>query len=64
LALLKKLHRYTTNIVSIDDVNKGDEYKVSVCLLRNYNEGRHGNWNNYAPLKGMNKGTFVKTTKD
>lgn len=38
-------------MVSIDNVGAGDEYKINIALLRNYNEGRHGSWNNYASLK-------------
>ena len=29
-------------------------------LLRDYNEGRHGGWNNYCNIKGQNKGSYVK----
>lgn len=29
-------------------------------MLRNYNEGRHGEWNNYSTLKGQSKGSYVK----
>ncbi len=58
------MHRHTTHIVSIDDINKGDSYKISVNLMRNYNEGRHGSWNNYCTLKGKDKGTYVKTKNE
>lgn len=33
--------------------NKG--IKEAVTLLRPYNEGRHGDWDNYSSLKGNNK---------
>ncbi|EAS00090.1 nucleoside diphosphate kinase (macronuclear) [Tetrahymena thermophila SB210] len=61
IALLQKLHRHTTHMVSIDNVGAGDEYKINVALLRNYNEGRHGSWNNYASLLKSQKGTYVQT---
>jgi len=30
LALLRKIQRYTTHIVGIDDLNNDDSYKISV----------------------------------
>lgn len=33
--------------------NKG--IKEAVTLLRPYNQGRHGDWDNYSSLKGNNK---------
>lgn len=30
-----------------------------VYLLRKYNDGRNGEWDNYSSLKGMNRGTYV-----
>lgn len=59
LALLKKIHKETHKMVSIDDINKGDSYKIGVFLLRKYNEGRNGGWNNYCTLKGKDKGSYV-----
>jgi hypothetical protein len=40
--------------------------KEAVTLLRPYNEGRHGEWDNYSSLKGNNKkadvgGKFMST---
>jgi hypothetical protein len=32
---------------------------VGVYLLRKYNEGRHGEWDNYVSLKGKDKGSYV-----
>lgn len=28
-------------------------------ILRNYNDGRQGGWNNYCCYKGQSKGTYV-----
>ena len=28
-------------------------------LLRNYNDGRQGGWDNYCCYKGQNQGTYV-----
>jgi hypothetical protein len=50
-------------MVSIEDLKKGDGYKIGVSLLRNYNEGRHGEWNNYCTLKGKDRGTYVNANK-
>ncbi|KAM3142181.1 hypothetical protein pb186bvf_005590 [Paramecium bursaria] len=57
LALLKRLHRETHKMVEITDLKKFDPN--GVYLLRKYNEGRNGGWDNYISLKGMNKGTYV-----
>jgi hypothetical protein len=46
-------------MIGIDDVKDEADYKINVNLLRNYNEGRHGSWNNYSSLKGSRKGTYV-----
>jgi len=63
IVLFKLLHRNAHHIVSIDEVNGNSKFANSVYIMRdNYNEGRNGKWNNYAPLKGINKGTYVKTT--
>jgi len=62
MVLFKLLHRNAHHVVSIDEVNGNSKFVNSVYIMRdNYNEGRHGKWNNYAPLKGINKGTYVKT---
>ncbi|EGR28487.1 nucleoside diphosphate kinase family protein, putative [Ichthyophthirius multifiliis] len=61
-ALLQKLHRYTTQILSVDNLNQNvSSYKINVFMLRNYNEGRHGSWQNYCSLNKTRKGSYVKT---
>jgi len=63
IVLFKLLHRNTHHVVAIDEVNTNNKFVGSMALLRdNYNEGRHGSWNNYAPLSKTGKGTYVKTT--
>ena len=54
--LAKEFHRVT----GLEDTNSKD-VAVNSILLRNYNDGRHGKWNNYCTLKGQNKGTYVKS---
>ncbi len=33
---------------------------MNTLILRNYNDGRNGGWDNYCCYKGQNKGHFVK----
>ena len=33
---------------------------MNTLILRNYNDGRNGGWDNYGCYKGQNKGHFVK----
>jgi len=37
---------------------------INSLLLRNYNDGRNGGWDNYCCYKGQNKGNYVKAFKD
>jgi hypothetical protein len=39
--------------MTVGEKSKG--IKEAVTLLRPYNEGRHGDWDNYSSLKGNNK---------
>ncbi|CAD8175836.1 unnamed protein product [Paramecium octaurelia] len=57
LALLKKLHRDTHHMVEIQDAKK--VVSNGVYLLRKYNDGRNGEWDNYSSLKAMNRGSYV-----
>eukprot|EP01017_Pseudomicrothorax_dubius_P032150 TRINITY_DN4177_c0_g1_i1.p1 TRINITY_DN4177_c0_g1~~TRINITY_DN4177_c0_g1_i1.p1 ORF type:complete len:289 (-),score=75.85 TRINITY_DN4177_c0_g1_i1:40-906(-) len=63
IALSKKIQRNTHHIVGIDDLNKVKDYPISLSLIRDYNEGRHGGWNNYATISGNRVESFVKTQK-
>ena len=53
--IAKEFHRVT----QVENTNSKD-VAINAVLLRNYNDGRHGKWNNYCTLKGQNKGTYVK----
>lgn len=46
----KLLHRNLTKVINVGEKSKS--IREAVSLLRNYNEGRHGDWANYATLKG------------
>ena len=49
----KQLHRNLTKVISVGI--KGKSIKEAVTLLRPYNEGRHGDWDNYSSLQGKSK---------
>jgi hypothetical protein len=52
LKVEKILHRNLTKVITVG--NKGKCLKEAVTLLRPYNEGRHGSWDNYSSLRGTN----------
>ena len=52
---MKEFHRVT----DITNTNSKD-VAVNSLILRNYNDGRQGGWNNYCCYKGQSKGTYVK----
>lgn len=39
---------------------KSDTVKTNAMIIRNYNDGRHGGWNNYCCYKGKNTGSYVQ----
>ena len=51
----KEYHRVT-------DISapKNNEASINTMILRNYNDGRHGGWNNYVCFDKKNQGTMVK----
>lgn len=53
--IAKEFHRVT----GLEATNSKD-VAINAVLLRNYNDGRHGKWNNYSSLKGQSKGSYVK----
>ena len=55
----KEFHR----VADIADAQKGKDVAINSLLLRNYNDGRTGGWNNYCCYKGQNKGTYVNANK-
>ena len=54
----KEFHR-VTNIENA----KSNSAAVNTLILRNYNDGRQGGWNNYCCYAGQNKGSYVNTKK-
>lgn len=53
----KLLHRHAFKIANI--VEGTSAPPSTVFLMKNYNEGRHGQWNNYAGLKGNAVASYV-----
>ena len=54
----KEFHRVT------DIANaKNNSAAVNTLILRNYNDGRQGGWNNYCCYQGQNKGSYVDNKK-
>ena len=49
-------------MAELADCNNADVGK-NTLLMRNYNDGKHGGWDNYCCYKGNNKGTFVNKNK-
>jgi len=51
----KEYHRVT-------DISSGKNCTSSIntLIVRNYNDGRHGGWNNYCCYDKKNQGTMVK----
>ena len=39
---------------------KSNTVGINAMIVRNYNDGRHGGWNNYAPYMKKGKGTYVE----
>ena len=54
--IAKEFHRVT----QVENTGSKD-VAINAILLRNYNDGKHGAWNNYCTLKGQSKGTYVKS---
>jgi hypothetical protein len=46
----KLLHRYSTHVLSVDNLNDKN-FARSIRVLRDYNQGRNGAWDNYSALK-------------
>lgn len=54
----KEFHRVT------DIANaKNSSAAVNTLILRNYNDGRQGGWNNYCCYQGQNPGGYVDRKK-
>jgi hypothetical protein len=46
-------------VVSIENC-QDNSVAINTLITRNYNEGRHGGWNQYASYKGSGKASYVK----
>ncbi len=51
---MKEFHR----VAGVGNTQSKD-VAINSLLLRNYNDGRGGGWNNYCCYKGQNKGHYV-----
>lgn len=51
----KLLHRHSHKILNIENLSKTSDVASTVFLMKNINEGRNENWNNYAGFKGNKK---------
>ena len=40
---------------------KSSTVGINSMIIRNYNDGRHGGWNNYCCYDGQGKGTYVNS---
>ncbi len=53
--MMKEFHR----VAPLGSNTNNKEVAINSLLLRNYNDGRTGGWNNYCCYKGQGKGTYV-----
>ena len=44
-------NRHSFKLIHISEISRIHETVVTLSLMRDYNEGRHGGWNNYCCLK-------------
>lgn len=49
-------------MTSVEDA-KSNAAAMNTLILRNYNDGRQGGWNNYCCYAGQNKGSYVNTKR-
>jgi hypothetical protein len=52
---MKEFHR----VAPLGSSNNNKEVAINSLLLRNYNDGRTGGWNNYCCYQGQGKGSYV-----
>jgi len=62
MAVHRSIHKDFHWVAETTEVDKCD-VAHNTLLLRNYNDGRHGKWDNYSGLKGQNKGSYVDKNK-
>lgn len=51
-----------SKILTIDNLSDNANVKTTTFLMKDYNEGRHGTWNNYESFKGMTKESYIYQT--
>ena len=56
---MKEFHRVT----DVANMNNKD-VAINSLILRNYNDGRTGGWDNYCCYKGQNKGHYIEYKKE
>ena len=59
----KLLMRHYHKINDIDHINKSDDARGMILMLKNYNEGKDANWAKHAPLKLGEKPNSIFQTK-
>jgi hypothetical protein len=53
--IMKEFHR----VCPLGSSNNNKEVAINSLLLRNYNDGRTGGWNNYCCYQGQGKGSYI-----
>lgn len=62
LVINKLLHRHSHKILTCDNLMDTKSIKATTFLMKNYNEGRHGLWDNYISFKGKSQPSFIYNT--
>ena len=52
---MKEFHK----VAEVGAATNSKDVAVNSLILRNYNDGRQGGWDNYCCYKGQAKGTYV-----
>lgn len=63
LVINKMLHRHSHKILHVDNMQDTKSVKSTVFLMKKYNEGRHGSWNNYVCFKGIPIQSYIYKTQ-
>lgn len=56
----KLLHRHAFKFTPIENAASSKVVSSTVFLMKNINEGRNGNWNNYATLPGNAVESYIR----
>ena len=62
LALQRTIAKEFHRVAGVQDQHD-KKVATNSLLLRNYNDGKHGKWDNYSTLKGQCKGSYVAKVK-